>query len=86
MKSSASESLRNASAVQFTPSPTGNFGFKATLERLRFGCRTFHVSNLMNEILFITYFASSLMEMSILLVLNFVRLELRSASESIQPI
>ena len=33
-----------------------------------------------------TYFVSSLTEMNIFLLLNLIRLELRSASESIQPV
>ena len=40
----------------------------------------------MHNNIIITYFVSSLTEMSIFLLLNLVWLELRSASESIQPV
>ena len=86
MKSSASESIRNACF---------------NLEQLRrpfrqarlwsdFGTALIQTTNVSctepNAYIIITYFVSSLTEMSIIRLLNLVELQLRSASESIQPV
>ena len=49
-------------------------------------CRLPYAVNVNLNLSIITYFVSSFTEIIIFLLLNFVRLELRSASESIQPI
>ena len=85
MKRSASESIRNAYfnlEPFFPPSPTGNFVFGTTLERLWFRHRTFHAPNLMHKLLCYLSICKQFNSESSFLFLNLVRLELRSASES----
>ena len=84
MKSSASESVRNACFN------LEQFSLSSHLARIYFGVAliqtlNFHVPKLMYK-LFITHFVGSLTKMSIILHLNSVQLELRSVSESVMPV
>ena len=89
MKSSASESIRNAcfnlerhsfrlARLGISPLERLWNGFDSDTELFMYQTQCI--------IIIITYFVSSLTEMSIFLLLNLVWLELRSASESIQPV
>ena len=69
----------------FPPISARNFDLGSTLERLWFRRRTFmYRTKCINY--YNVFILCSLIEMNIFLLLNLVRLELRSASESIQPV
>ena len=90
MKSSASESVRNVCfnlerlsrsfrLAQPEISPLERFG-TALIQTPNFSCTEPSAQ------IIITYFVSSLTEISFFRLLNLVQLQIRSASESIQPV